>query len=133
MFQNVVVGVKPDADPSAVLRLATGVCGPTATLHLVGLLPVRQEEDHGAALERIAAFLERTAGPLRTAGHEVMVHTGVVALNAGQALSDHAEEVGADLLVIGLTKRSRVGKALLGSDAQTALMTAPCPVLAARV
>jgi nucleotide-binding universal stress UspA family protein len=132
MFDNVVVGLKPDADPSAILALAVRVCAPAARLHLVSLLPVRQDEDHIAGMRTVTAFLERAAGPLRSQGFTVEVRTGVVPINAGQGLSDHAAEVDADLIVIGLTKRSRVGKALLGSDAQTALMTAPCPVLASR-
>ena len=41
-----------------------------------------------------------------------------------------AEESNADLIVIGYRKRSSVGKALLGSQAQEIMMGAPCPVLA---
>ena len=36
------------------------------------------------------------------------------------------------VLVIGLRKRTAVGKLLLGSMAQEILMTAPCPVLAVK-
>jgi nucleotide-binding universal stress UspA family protein len=43
-----------------------------------------------------------------------------------------AEEEDADLIVIGLRQRSAVGKALLGSNAQEILMSAPCPVLSVR-
>lgn len=42
---------------------------------------------------------------------------------------DAAEEVGASLLVIGLRRRTAVGKFLLGSTAQQILMGATCPVL----
>jgi nucleotide-binding universal stress UspA family protein len=42
------------------------------------------------------------------------------------------EEIHADLAVIGVRSRSRVGKALLGSDAQTVILQAACPVLAVR-
>lgn len=48
---------------------------------------------------------------------------------AGEALAQLASERGAVLLVIGLRKRSRVGKLLMGSTAQGALMCAECPVL----
>ncbi|GAB6984067.1 universal stress protein [Nocardioides pyridinolyticus] len=40
-----------------------------------------------------------------------------------------AEEVGADLLVIGARRRSPVGKAFLGSVAQTIILQADVPVL----
>ncbi len=43
-----------------------------------------------------------------------------------------AEEAGADLVVVGLQRRSPVGKALLGSNAQRILLGAHCPVLAVR-
>ena len=45
---------------------------------------------------------------------------------------DLAEELGAELVVIGMRHRSAVGKFLLGSTAQRILMDAPCPVLAVK-
>jgi nucleotide-binding universal stress UspA family protein len=42
---------------------------------------------------------------------------------------DLAEELGAELVVIGMRHRSAVGKFLLGSTAQRILTDAPCPVL----
>ncbi|HEY6935407.1 MAG TPA: universal stress protein [Marmoricola sp.] len=43
-----------------------------------------------------------------------------------------AEETGADLIVIGLRRRTPVGKLLLGSNAQRILLEAPCAVLAVK-
>jgi nucleotide-binding universal stress UspA family protein len=51
---------------------------------------------------------------------------------AGEDLADFAAEEGADLIVIGLRRRSPVGKLVLGSNAQDVLLKADCPVLAVK-
>lgn len=43
-----------------------------------------------------------------------------------------AEETGAELIVIGMRRRTPMGKALMGSDTQRILLQSPCPVLAVR-
>ena len=47
-------------------------------------------------------------------------------------LVDTAVETDADLIVIGLRRRSPVGKLILGANAQRVLLDAPCPVLAVK-
>jgi nucleotide-binding universal stress UspA family protein len=47
---------------------------------------------------------------------------------AGPELVDLAEDVEADLVIVGGRRRSPTGKALFGSTAQEVLMSAPCPV-----
>jgi nucleotide-binding universal stress UspA family protein len=68
---------------------------------------------------------------LQTAGvpHE-LVHT--MGTDPAHHVVDVADKAHATLLVIGLRRRSNVGKLLLGSTASTILMHAPCPVLAVK-
>ena len=47
-------------------------------------------------------------------------------------LLEAAEEHDADLLVIGIRRRSPVGKLVMGSNAQEILLNAECPVLAVK-
>ena len=52
--------------------------------------------------------------------------------DAPEDIVEVAEEVGADFIVIGLRRRSPVGKLILGSNAQRILLDANCPVLAVK-
>ncbi|WP_043499449.1 universal stress protein [Georgenia sp. SUBG003] len=52
--------------------------------------------------------------------------------DVAESLVSTAEEVGAELIVIGLRRRSPVGKLVLGTNAQRILLDAPCPVLAVK-
>ena len=62
--------------------------------------------------------------------HEIRVVDG--SGDVADALVSAAEEFSADLIVIGLRRRSPVGKLILGSNAQRILLDSPCPVLAVK-
>jgi nucleotide-binding universal stress UspA family protein len=59
-------------------------------------------------------------------------HPDVGTSRAGEVILAVVAEVAAELVVVGIHRRSPVGKALLGSTAQRVLLDAPCPVLAVR-
>jgi nucleotide-binding universal stress UspA family protein len=70
---------------------------------------------------------------LRDAGleHEILQPTS--GRSAAEEILATAEKHDASMIVIGLRKRSAVGKLLTGSTAQTILLEAACPVLAVKV
>ena len=56
----------------------------------------------------------------------------VQGLDASEDMIAVAEDTDAELIVIGLRRRTPVGKLILGSNAQRVLLDAPCPVLAVK-
>jgi nucleotide-binding universal stress UspA family protein len=61
------------------------------------------------------------------------IHNYVRGNEPAQDLVRAAEELGGELIVIGLRQRTSAGKFILGSNAHDILMDAPCPVLTVRV
>ena len=70
-------------------------------------------------------------GRLADSGIDHRIHQNV-GVDVGAEIVRIAEESHAELVVIGIRPRSAVGKALMGSVAQTVIMDAPCPVLTVR-
>ncbi|GAA1209570.1 universal stress protein [Prauserella alba] len=70
---------------------------------------------------------------LQARGLQVETRQATEALSAADTLIGAAEETGAELVVIGLRRRSRTGKFLLGSTAQTVLLGSACDVLGIRI
>jgi len=60
------------------------------------------------------------------------VHELVRGKDPSQDVLDVANAESADLIVIGVRRRSPVGKLILGSNSQTILLNADCPVLAVK-
>jgi nucleotide-binding universal stress UspA family protein len=78
------------------------------------------------------ADLDWVRATLEEAGVTFTIRQEVRGREAADELIDVLEEVGAELCVIGIRRRSAVGKMLLGSTAYRILMDSPCPVLTVR-
>ena len=68
---------------------------------------------------------------LEAAGVDVQVRRDVVP-DIADAVLDVARDVDATLVVVGVRRRTPVGKMLLGSVAQRVILEAACPVLAVK-
>lgn len=131
MFTNVVIAIKPGVSKAPLIDLAVQAAPAPATLHLVTLVQVGKDQNELDRLAQTEADSEKTAADLRERGYEVSTYTAPVAVGAAIEINNYAEEQDADLIVIGLAKRSRVSKALIGSDAQRILLSSGRAVLSA--
>ena len=76
--------------------------------------------------------LTKVTDRLKTEGVEHEVHGYVRGKDPAEDLVEVAEQTGATLIVIGLRRRSPVGKLIMGSNAQRILLDATCDVLAVK-
>jgi nucleotide-binding universal stress UspA family protein len=81
-----------------------------------------------AQAEDISALTER----LDREGIEHLVLQPVRGNDAANEVLEAAEKYRAELIVIGLRRRTPVGKLIMGSAAQQILLEASCPVLAVK-
>lgn len=69
---------------------------------------------------------------MQAAGVPYEIHDYVRGKTPSEDLVGVARDVGAELIVIGLRRRTMTGKFLLGSNASEILLGADCPVLAVK-
>ncbi|GAA2805295.1 universal stress protein [Kribbella solani] len=129
---TIVVGYVPKAEGRAALRRAAE----EAALRDAKLVVVNShrggrgyDSDEAAAND---AALTEVREQLDSTGVPYEVRQLVRGLDPAEDLVAVAEQVQAEFIVIGLRRRSPVGKLILGSNAQRVLLDAPCPVLAVK-
>jgi nucleotide-binding universal stress UspA family protein len=128
----IVVGFVPTNEGRAALRRAAEEARLRST-RLVVINSNRGGKDLTA--EEAARYddeLDTVKRELTEAGVDHEIRQLVRGLEPGEDQIAVAEETSADFIVIGLRRRTPVGKLVLGSNAQRILLDAPCPVLAVK-
>ncbi|MFN8156257.1 MAG: universal stress protein [Candidatus Nanopelagicales bacterium] len=88
------------------------------------------EDAESVVEDRLA--LDALGEELRADGLDVDIENLARGKDPAEDLIEIANREDASLIVIGMRRRSPVGKLLLGSNAQTLLLHADCPVLAVK-
>lgn len=127
----IVVGYVDKPEGRAALRRAAEEAGRRG----FPLILVQAVPDSTTTVTASVSALAHDTTLTRTLAAVGIEHT-VRDIPAGDDYADGliaiAEEAAADMIVIGLRRRSPVGKLILGSNAQRILLDAPCPVLAVK-
>ena len=127
---SVVVGFVPSPEGRAALQAAAEAA------RLGGKSLVVVNSAHGGAYVDSALAsqeeLDKAAQAIRQTGVDVSVRRLTHGQDPAEELLAIVDSEAAELLVIGLRRRSAVGKLLLGSTAQRLLLQCPCPVLAVK-
>ena len=99
-----------------------------AEIHLVTSMPRGREEDQ-EKITSLESQLKWAKSTLEDAGLRCETHLLIRGLAAGEDLVTFAEEHDIDEIFMGVKRRSRMEKILLGSAAQYVIIKAPCPVV----
>lgn len=121
----IVVGFIPTKEGSAALARA----GEEALLRKTNLVVINSNRD---GVGDDSEELDKLGNDLKAKGVEVSVRQLIRGNEPAEDLIAVADEIDAELIVIGLRRRTPVGKLILGSNAQRILLDAPCPVLAVK-
>ena len=129
---TIVVGFVPTKEGRAALSRAVEEAR-TRRTSLVVINSNRGGRDFDDETTKAAeAKLQRFSDEMDNEGLDLEVRQLVRGNEPAEDLIAVANETDADLIVIGLRRRTPVGKLILGSNAQRILLDAPCAVLAVK-
>jgi nucleotide-binding universal stress UspA family protein len=129
---NIVTGFRPSTEGRAAVnraieeaRLRGGTVLVVHSMHGGERDELEKLMDYRKRFEQLKADLETSGVP-----HEIIEFAR--GNSPAEDLLEIARERDAELIVIGVRRRSPVGKLVLGSNAQDVLLEADCPVLAVK-
>jgi nucleotide-binding universal stress UspA family protein len=124
---RILVGYTPR--PESVAALDFAVAHAKLTNAQLTVLNTGRNGNYADPVYASSADIDAVEAELAESGLEYEVRRPTDGLSATDSLLGLAEDVGADLLVIGLRKRTAVGKLITGSTAQAVLLNAEIPVV----
>ena len=99
-----------------------------ASIHLISVL-VGGDVDQLKYVEEMKKNLETAQAAIQAEGFVCKTKLMFGGTSAGENIVQYAKEEKVDEIIIGVRKRSKVGKLIFGSAAQHVILEAPCPVL----
>ena len=127
---TIVVGYVPTPEGLAAVEYAVAQSQRDAARLVIVNSGVRGYDSDPAFAS--ATDLDALAARLTDLGLEHEIRQSTQAISPAEEILQAATDVGADLIVIGLRKRSPVGKLFLGSSSQQVILDAACPVVAVK-
>ncbi len=131
MFKNVIVGVDESEGGRDAIALALSLLSEGARLTFAFIYHTDPPMWLGLGAAYDAARREQGLATLQNATRDAGVDARLSCLGStsvGRGLHGLAESEGADLLVVGSSRRGVVGRVLLGDDTRAALNGAPCAI-----
>jgi len=126
---KILVGYDDSKVAEAVLKLAQkhGLAF-NAEVHVITSLeqsPTLKKEK----IDKADSKLENVRKPFTADNILCKTRTSVSYQSAGEDLVNYAKNNDIDEIIIGIKKKSKVGKLMFGSTAQYVILKAPCPVV----
>lgn len=130
---KILLGFRRTKHGSAALDAAVYEAGRRdAELIIFQHVPILSSEQRGTETPRVLDTLNKLETQLNSEGIRCRTSWSVGGSSAAHALLKAAQEEDADLIIIGIRRRSAVGKLILGSNAHDILLNADVPVLAVK-
>ena len=127
---TIVVGYLPTAEGSAALDHAIEEAKLTSSRVVV--VNTGHYGDFSHPNYASAEDIDAVDSQLSDEGIDHEMRRGLDSASAADAILEAANDTSAELIVIGVRRRSPVGKLFSGSTAQHVLLDADCPVLAVK-
>lgn len=129
---KIIVGYDGGPASQKALEVAIErVKGRTATIYLLLSLPGAQETE-ATEVVNARSVLEKAQEMVHARGIACENHLLIRGMEPGEDIVKFAEDHSVDEIVMGVRRRSNLGKLLFGSNARFVILNAPCPVTTVR-